>query len=53
MHYTGVSSFPQGIQHEKATLGEKNVEENMKAAQLRFALGVEKAKRWEAERDYE
>ena len=53
MQYTGVSAFPQGMQHEKTTMREKNVEENMKAAQLRFALGVEKAKRWEAEKDYE
>ena len=53
MQYTGVSAFPQGMQTEKITIREKNVEENMKAAQLRFALGVEKARRWEAEKDYE
>ena len=49
MQYTGVSVFPQGMQVEKISMREKNVEENMKSAQLRFALGVEKAKRWEAE----
>ena len=32
MQYTGVSVFPQGKQSEKASMREKNIEENLKGA---------------------
>ena len=53
MQYTGVSAFTQGKNSGKFPGREMNIEANMEQAHVRFALGVEKARNWEYEKDYE
>ena len=53
MQYTGVSAFSQGKNSGKNAARETNIESNMEAAHLRFAVGVEKARQWEAAKDHE
>jgi len=53
MNYTGVSVFSKAKQGDKNYAREKCVEENMKQAHLRFALGLEKAKAYELTKEYE
>ena len=54
MTYTGVSAFKMTTAGQERNLArQKRVEENMNIAAQRFALGVERAKAWEIEQDFE
>ena len=51
--FTGVSCMLQGVQNDKTQAREKCVEANMRGATMRFERGLEQAKQWEAQQEYE
>ena len=51
--FTGIACFPQGVQNEKKQMRERCIQSNMLGATLRFEKGLEQAREWEAQKDYE